>query len=100
MALGDLILPIFFVILVVIHSLFTRSDFFKNINLRRQLDITIVLTILFLFYISILSLVYNSGKIFNVSYFIIPATAALFIALGVILRNIKERNLFFGIRTP
>jgi len=97
---GIVILPIFFVILLIIYSLFTRSDFFKNINLRRQLDTTIVLSMLFIFYISILSLVYNSGIIFNMSYFIVPATSALFIAIGFILRNIKERNLFFGIRTP
>lgn len=97
---GVLIMPIFFVSIFITYALFYRSDFFKNKDLKKQLDLTIVLAMLFLFYVSILSLVYNTGVHFNFSYFIIPATSVLFIVLGVISMKIKKRNLFFGIRTP
>jgi len=97
---GILIMPIFFVIIFFIYSLFSRSNLFKNAELKKQLDMTIVLSMLFLFYISILSLIYNVGIHFNFSYFIIPATSALLITLGIILMKLKKRNLFFGIRTP
>jgi uncharacterized membrane protein len=97
---GILIMPIFFVIIFFIYALFSRSGVFKNAEIKKQLDLTIVLSMLFLFYISILSLIYNIGIHFNFSYFIIPATSALFIVLGIILMKIKKRNLFFGIRTP
>ena len=98
--LGILIMPVFFVIIFFIYALFSRSNMFKNAELKKQLDLTIVLTMLFLFYISILSLIYNVGIHFNFSYFMIPATSALFIVMGIILMKIKKRNLFFGIRTP
>ena len=97
---GILIMPIFFVIIFFIYALFSRSGVFKNAEIKKQLDLTIVLSMLFLFYISILSLIYNIGIHFNFSYFIIPATSALFIVMGIILMKIKKRNLFFGIRTP
>jgi uncharacterized membrane protein len=97
---GILIMPIFFVIIFFIYSLFSRSNLFKNAELKKQLDMTIIFSVLFLFYVSILSLIYNTGIHFNFSYFIIPATSALLITLGIILMKLKKRNLFFGIRTP
>jgi uncharacterized membrane protein len=97
---GTLIMPIFFVIIFFIYSLFSRSGVFKNTELKKQLDMTIIFSVLFLFYVSILSLIYNTGIHFNFSYFIIPATSALLITLGIILMKLKKRNLFFGIRTP
>ncbi|HRS42724.1 MAG TPA: SdpI family protein [Candidatus Diapherotrites archaeon] len=97
---GVMIMPVFFVIIFFVYALFSRSDLFKNANLKKQLDVTIILAMSFLFYISILSLIYNTGIHFNFSYFIIPATSVLFIVLGIILMKIKKRNLFFGIRTP
>jgi uncharacterized membrane protein len=97
---GTLIMPIFFVIIFYIYSLFSRSGVFKNTELKKQLDMTIIFSVLFLFYVSILSLIYNTGIHFNFSYFIIPATSALLITLGIILMKLKKRNLFFGIRTP
>ncbi len=97
---GVMIMPVFFVIIFFVYALFSRSDLLKNANLKKQLDVTIILAMSFLFYISILSLIYNTGIHFNFSYFIIPATSVLFIVLGIILMKIKKRNLFFGIRTP
>lgn len=97
---GVMIMPVFFVIIFFVYVLFSRSDMFKNANLKKQLDVTIILAMSFLFYISVLSLIYNVGIHFNFSYFIIPATSVLFIVLGIILMKIKKRNLFFGIRTP
>lgn len=98
--LGVSIMPFFFVFLFIIYSLFSKSAFLKNKDLKKQFEVTIILTTLFLFYISILSLIYNIGIHFNFSYFMIPATSALFMTMGVILMEIKQRNLFFGIRTP
>ena len=97
---GILIMPIFFVIIFLIYYVFSRSRLFSNADLKKQLDLTIILSVLFMFYVSILSLIYNIGIHFNFSYFIIPATSVLFIVLGIILMKIKKRNLFFGIRTP
>ncbi|MFA5746100.1 MAG: SdpI family protein [archaeon] len=97
---GVTILPIFFIILLAVFAMFSRTEYFDNKDMKNQLNMTIIMTMVFLFYVSILSLIYNVGIKFNMSYFIIPATAALFIALGIILRGIKQRNPFFGIRTP
>jgi uncharacterized membrane protein len=97
---GVLIMPIFFIILFVIYYLFSRSNILKNTELKKQLDVTIILSVLFLFFVSILSLIYNVGIKFNMSKLMIPATSILFITMGFILKDIKKRNLFFGIRTP
>jgi uncharacterized membrane protein len=97
---GVLIMPVFFVILFIIYYLFSRSNILKNTELKKQLDVTIILSVLFIFFVSILSLIYNIGIHFNMSLFMIPATSVLFITLGIILKDIKKRNLFFGIRTP
>lgn len=97
---GVLIIPIFFIILFVIYYLFSRSNILKNTELKKQLDVTIILSVLFLFFVSILSLIYNVGIKFNMSKLMIPATSILFITMGFILKDIKKRNLFFGIRTP
>jgi len=97
---GVLIMPIFFIILFVIYYLFSRSNILKNTELKKQLDVTIIFSVLFLFFVSILSLIYNVGIKFNMSKLMIPATSILFITMGFILKDIKKRNLFFGIRTP
>jgi len=97
---GVLIMPFFFVFVLVIYSLFSRTEYFKQKEIGKQLSTTITMSILFLFFISILSLIYNVGIKFNMSYFMIPATSILLIALGIILKNVKTRNPFFGIRTP
>lgn len=97
---GVLIMPFFFIFVLVIYSMFSRTEYFKKEEINKQLSTTITLSVLFLFLISILSLVYNLGIKFNMSYFMIPATSALLIALGIILKNVKTRNPFFGIRTP
>lgn len=97
---GVLIMPFFFIFVLVIYSMFSRTEYFKKEEINKQLSTTITLSVLFLFLISILSLVYNLGIKFNMSYFMIPATSALLIALGIILKNVTTRNPFFGIRTP
>ncbi len=98
--LGIVIMPFFFAFIFVLYSIFSRTEYFKNKEMEKQLSNTINLTVLFLFYISILSLIYNTGLIFNMNYFLIPGLGLLFIGIGHILKKIKTRNPFFGVRTP
>ena len=72
----------------------------KNIEKFRYVFNSFVLVfILFMFYIDILSLIYNLGYSFNMSRMFLPALGFLFIYLGIIMKNIKQ-NWFIGIRTP
>lgn len=97
---GVLLMPFFFLFILGVYSVFSRTKYTRIKKLEKPLNITILLTILFLFYISILSLIYNLGYTFNMSYFVILATSMLMIALGFILKKIKKINFYFGIRTP
>jgi len=62
-------------------------------------DFFIALLVSFLFYIYLLTLLWNLGYSFNIVVLLIPAFALLFFYIGVIISNTKQ-NWFFGIRTP
>lgn len=66
---------------------------------RKYFDSFIFVIILFLFYIYLLTILWNFHVLFNMTTALIPALGFLFIYIGAILRNIK-RNWFIGIRTP
>ena len=59
----------------------------------------VLLIILFLFYVYILTILWNISVKFNMTYSILPATGLLFYYIGILLKNAK-RNWFIGIRTP
>ena len=72
----------------------------KNIEkFRKYYDNFIILMILFLFYIFLLTIVWNSNLRFNMGQAIIPAIAVLFYYIGSLMGHMK-RNWFMGIRTP
>ncbi|VVB77590.1 SdpI/YhfL protein family protein [uncultured archaeon] len=72
----------------------------KNIEkFRKYYDTFILITLLFLFYVYILTIFWNFGIVFNMNVAFIPALGFLFFYMGVILQKIK-RNWFIGIRTP
>ena len=54
---------------------------------------------LFLFYMHIISILFNLGMDINISYFMIPAFTALVYFLGFLTEKAK-RNWFIGIKTP
>lgn len=57
------------------------------------------LIFIFLFYLYLLTIVWNLGNRFNMIQLISPAFAILFFYAGILLANTK-RNWFVGIRTP
>jgi len=72
----------------------------KNVDkFRRYFDHFILLIIGFLFYIHILTLLWNLGIEVNMSYGVIPAVSAIMFYAGVMTEHSK-RNWFIGIRTP
>jgi uncharacterized membrane protein len=72
----------------------------KNIEkFRKYYDGFILFMIAFLFYIYLLTIVWNLGKGFNMTLWLLPAMGILFYYLGILIENAK-RNWFIGIRTP
>lgn len=98
--IGVLIMPLFFLFVLGTYSFLSRTNYLKTKDMKKQLSTTMLVSVLFLFYVSILSLAYNLGYNFNMNFFITIATSVLIIAIGIILKKIKKRNFFFGIRTP
>jgi uncharacterized membrane protein len=59
----------------------------------------IFIFILFMSYISLLTILWNIGIKLNMGILMIPGLGFLFIYVGVIIKNVKQ-NWFIGIRTP
>jgi len=66
---------------------------------RKYYDGFVVLIILFLFYVHILTILWNMGAKFNIVQLLAPAFAILYYYCGILIENAK-RNWFIGIRTP
>jgi uncharacterized membrane protein len=72
----------------------------KNIAaFRGEFNLFILLFAVFMVYIQVLSLLSNLGRQFNMLLFMLPAMAAFYYFIGVMLAKAK-RNYFIGIRTP
>ncbi|MBL7160185.1 MAG: SdpI family protein [Candidatus Aenigmarchaeota archaeon] len=72
----------------------------KNIEkFRTYFDNFILLIIGFLFYIYLLTLAWNLGYTYSMNIMILPAVAALFYYISILMEKAK-RNWFVGIRTP
>lgn len=72
----------------------------KNIEkFRPWFDGFILMMVIFLFYIYLLTIIWNLGHTFNMTLMILPPIGALFIYIGYFLPHAK-RNWFIGIRTP
>ncbi len=98
---GLFLMPIISVGLFLLFLIIPKIDPLKaNIEkFRKYFDWFIVLIFVFLFYIFMLTVLWNVGVRYNMSVAIIPALGLLFFYIGILLQKAK-RNWFIGIRTP
>jgi uncharacterized membrane protein len=98
---GLFLMPIITLAMYLLFLAIPRIDpLKKNIEkFRKYFDWFIYLIILFLFYIYLLTIIWNLGYRFEMGTAIIPALAVLFYIIGVVVERAK-RNWFIGIRTP
>lgn len=98
---GVFLMPIISIGLFFLFFFIPKIDPLKaNIaKFRKYFDAFIVLIFLFLFYVFLLTILWNMGMRFDMTLSIIPALAVLFYFIGVLIENTK-RNWFIGIRTP
>jgi len=98
---GIFLMPIILVGMFVLFSIIPLIDPLKNNikKFRKHFDGFIWFISLFLFYIYILTMLWNLGHNFNMTRFIIPAIGLMFFFAGILIENAKM-NWFIGIRTP
>lgn len=98
---GAFLIPIIFGIVFAILLAVPRIDPKKeNIkHFRKYYDRFLWVFVIFSYYIYLLTLLANVGYYFNFTLFIVPAVAALFYFVGVLLPHTKL-NFMIGIRTP
>ena len=72
----------------------------KNIaRFRKEYNGFIIVFSIYLAYIQVLTLIWNSGNQFNMSTMILPAMGVFIFYAGVLIGNARQ-NYFVGIRTP
>jgi uncharacterized membrane protein len=98
---GVFLLPLISIGVLLLFIIIPKIDpLRKNIEkFRKYYDGFIMLTLLFLFYIYVITLLWNLGTPANMNLLLSPAFAALFYYCGILMENAK-RNWFIGIRTP
>jgi len=98
---GLFLMPIISLGLFLLFLLIPKIDPLKaNIEkFRKYFDGFMVLMMVFLFYIYLLSIIWNLGKRFDMGQMMVPALGILFYYCGILVENAK-RNWFIGIRTP
>lgn len=98
---GLFLMPLLALAMWLLFLLIPKIDPLKhNIQkFREYFDNFIALIILFLFYIYVLTLVWNLGYRFDLTQMMLPAFAILFYYSGVLISKTKQ-NWFIGIRTP
>jgi len=98
---GLFLMPIISVGMLLLFIFIPRIDPLKsNIQeFRKHYDGFVVLIMVFLFYLYLLTIFWNSGYTFNMTTFLSPALAVLFYYSGILIENAR-RNWFIGIRTP
>ena len=65
----------------------------------REYDTFAALMVIFLYYVYVLTLIYNLGVQFELTRFLAPALGIIIFYMGVLLKKAKQ-NWFVGIRTP
>lgn len=88
------VLLLFFVLIPKIDPLKANIEKFRTYY---EMFVTIVIALMF--YIHLLTLLWNAGLTFNMVRFLSPVLGALFYYSGILSENAK-RNWFIGIRTP
>jgi uncharacterized membrane protein len=98
---GVFLMPIISAFFILLFLVLPNLDPLKKNyeGFMHYYDFFIALLISFLFYIYLLTLLWNLGYVFNMVLVLIPAFALLFFYIGHIIGHAK-RNWFFGIRTP
>ena len=99
-AMGAILFPAVMVFMYALYLVIPRIEVYKE-NLKSfEKEYFILFLLLHMFFLAIfLSSIIQAFSPFNMNYFIIPALAFLFYALGVLLPRFK-RNYFVGVRTP
>lgn len=98
---GLFLMPFISVGLVLLFVLIPKIDPLKaNIEkFRRYFDVFVVLTVVFLLYLYLLTILWNMGLRFDMIQLLAPALGILLYYCGVLIEKAK-RNWFIGIRTP
>ena len=68
-------------------------------SFMREYDTFAALMVIFLYYVYVLTLIYNLGVQFELARFLAPALGIIIFYMGVLLKKAKQ-NWFVGIRTP
>jgi len=99
--LGLFLIPVILLMIFLLFIAIPRIDPLKqNIEeFRKYYNGFIILTIGFLFYTYILTILWNYGFRFSIAQLITPAFGILFYYCGILIEN-EKRNWFIGIRTP
>ena len=98
---GLFLLPLIMIFISALLFWLPRIDPMKeNVALfQKTYNGVIVGIILFLFYIHLLTIFWNTGHRFDMTKMIVPPIAILWYLLGVAMPKMKQ-NWFMGIRTP
>ncbi len=98
---GLFLLPLIELFLFLLYYFIPKIDPLKNNieSFRKMYNLLWVILSLFLFYIHLLTLYWNTGHIFSITTFLLPAFTILWFSIGYILKHTKP-NWFVGIRTP
>jgi uncharacterized membrane protein len=98
---GLFLLPIISVAVTLLLVLIPRLDPLKaNVEkFKGYYYGFIIVFLLFFFYLHVLTIIFNLGYVLNMTFFLIPAFAAMFYFMGMMVSKAK-RNYFIGIRTP
>jgi uncharacterized membrane protein len=98
---GLFLMPVVSVFLLLLFLAIPKIDPLKaNIaKFRKTFDIFVVLILLFLLYLFSLTIIWNSGVMFDMIWALVPAFVGLFYYCGILIEHAK-RNWFIGIRTP
>ena len=98
---GLFLLPVISAILFLVYMLIPKIDLFKgNIEtFRGHFDVFILLLFVFLFYVHMLTMLWNLSYRFNIIQLLAPAFGLIIYCAGIMMENAKQ-NWFIGVRTP
>jgi len=98
---GLFFMPVLLVLLYVLLKLVPKIDPLReNIKLfENYYNFFIAVIITFMFYVYALTILWNRGYYFNMSYAMVPGLSVLFFYVGIMVEKAKM-NYTIGIRTP
>jgi uncharacterized membrane protein len=99
---GVFMMPLTSAFILALFLLLPNIDPLKEniLAFRKEFNLFILITLIFLAYIWLLTILWNLGYTsFKMGSAILPALGFLFFVIGYVIRKAK-RNWFIGIRTP